>query len=160
MRKLNKLIGCIILMLSSTAALTNEADWKDHVLLVAEPSNVEFVKPPNCPKGKLCIGDIYSVELKNISILRGKFSKKNLNVEIVGSQKESITLNKKIIVLLNNSGKTPRAINWTIPYSVACFPSNLVEGTEMESAFYIEDNETKYSGNEQIKRVCTNAEWF
>jgi hypothetical protein len=34
----------------------------------------------------------------------------------------------------------------------------LVDGTEMESSFYLKDLKTKYVGNDKPYRVCTNAE--
>ena len=132
--------------------------WKAHALVRGKPTRVRKVRSITCPEGEVCIGDVYRVRLAGVETLRGEPLPARVTFELTATSKD--VLAERIVVLVRTSSGTPEVLSWTHPVQFACFPSDLVDGTEVGKSFYLKDAKTRYSGRPEARRVCTNAAWY
>lgn len=175
MRRLSKRLAAMALVLPIAAAtetypLPNSiavgssqrspSSWKEHALIRAKPSRVKKLGPVQCPENDICIGALYSVRLRNVRVVHGFIPSRKLTVKLISSSRAVLSNANDIMVLLDTTAEPPNALSWSNPSEFACFQSDLVEGTEMESKFFLEDTKTRYADRPDLQRVCTNAKWY
>ena len=131
--------------------------WEEHALIRAKPARVKKLGDIQCPENDICIGALYSVQLRNIKVVHGTLRSRRLTVKLTASSKTAISNANRIIVLVDTTTESPNALTWSIPNEFACFQSDLVGGAEMVSKFHLIDTKTRYSGRPDLQRVCTNA---
>ena len=152
-------LSALLLALLPIKAAATE-DWTQFALISGKPSKVALSRPIDCPAEEICLGAYYKVKLSRIEVLRGQLENKRLTLELTALDPLYLKEPKKIVVLVRKQGDNITPLTWTTPEPFACFSSDLIAGTEMESAFYMTDQKTAYVDSPAARRVCTNAEWY
>jgi hypothetical protein len=129
---MHKIVIAIIIIFNSCILVADVDPWDGYVLAVGKPTLVKFHSEYVPKGGEITMDAWIKMEFEELEAIKGDLPEQDKYTFIVLTHAPT---KDEMYLLLDVSGELPKALYWTRPLPIVCFPNELLNKSIVAESF-------------------------